>query len=94
MAAAFSGSRTAHARAGCVSKMAEAGITTRQIDDVLILDLEGRLILGAATEALGSALQRSVIGAEGEEPALIAMRSTVTAFAQAGTGADRVSRPA
>jgi len=35
-------------------------IATRLVDDVTILDLDGRLILGAATEALSARLQEAV----------------------------------
>jgi len=35
-------------------------IAVRRIDDVTILDLEGRLVLGQATEVLGNALQEAM----------------------------------
>ena len=40
--------------------MTSSQITTRQIDNVTILDLEGRLILGSATESLSSCLQDTI----------------------------------
>jgi len=40
--------------------MSSVHIATRLIDDATILDLEGRLILGAATETLGSHLQEAI----------------------------------
>lgn len=35
-------------------------IAARRIDDVAILDLEGRLVLGQATEALSNTLQEAI----------------------------------
>lgn len=35
-------------------------ITTRTLDDVTVLDLDGRIVLGADTEALGRALQDGI----------------------------------
>jgi anti-sigma B factor antagonist len=35
-------------------------ITTRTIDEVTVLDLDGRIVLGADTEALGRALQDGI----------------------------------
>jgi len=52
--------------------MAGAQISTRRTDDVVILDLEGRLVLGAATESLGNALQEAV--AKGARRLLLNMK--------------------
>ncbi len=52
--------------------MTSTQITTRRIDNVTILDLEGRLILGSATEALGSCLQDAI--ATGERKLLLNMK--------------------
>lgn len=40
--------------------MTAAQISIRRVDDVTILDLEGRLLLGQATESLGECLQGSI----------------------------------
>jgi anti-anti-sigma factor len=52
--------------------MTNVQISTRRIDDVAILDLEGRLILGAATESLGNALQELI--AKGVRKLLLNMK--------------------
>jgi len=46
--------------------MAEAQISTRRIDETLILDLEGRLVLGVATDSLGNALQEAIAKGQGK----------------------------
>ena len=53
--------------------MANVQISTRRIDDATILDLEGRLILGAATDSLGNALQELI--AKGTRKLLLNMRN-------------------
>jgi len=40
--------------------MAHAQISARRIEETVILDLEGRLVLGAATDSLGSTLQETI----------------------------------
>jgi anti-sigma B factor antagonist len=40
--------------------MSNTHMTTRLVDDVTILDLEGRLILGLPTETLGNRLQEAI----------------------------------
>ena len=40
--------------------MTTVQISTRQIDDVIVLDLQGRLVLGPSTDLLGSALQDGI----------------------------------
>jgi len=52
--------------------MAEAQISTRRIDETLILDLEGRLVLGVATDSLGNALQEAI--AKGQSKILLNMK--------------------
>jgi len=47
-------------------------ISARQIDNVTILDLEGRLILGSATESLSQSLQETI--AKGTRKLLLNMR--------------------
>jgi anti-sigma B factor antagonist len=72
MAAAFHGTRVAPALDRTIAEMAECQISTRQIDQVTILDLSGRLVLGAATESLGNALQQVI--AKGERKILLNMK--------------------
>jgi len=52
--------------------MAEAQISTRRDGDVIILDLEGRLVLGPATELLGNTLQDAI--AKGARRLLLNMK--------------------
>lgn len=52
--------------------MATVQISTRRVDDVTILDLEGRLILGRATDWLGECLQDSF--AKGARKLLLNMK--------------------
>jgi anti-anti-sigma factor len=53
--------------------MSGAQIATRRIGNVTILDLEGRLILGAATESLSNCLQETIAG--GARKLLLNMKS-------------------
>lgn len=55
--------------------MAEVRISTRRADDVMILDVEGRLVLGAATESLSNALQEAI--AKGARRLLLNMKGVV-----------------
>jgi len=52
--------------------MAEVQISSRRIEDVVILDLGGRLVLGPATEALSNALQETL--AKGARKLLLNMK--------------------
>jgi len=52
--------------------MADVKITARRHGETLILDLEGRLILGKATELLGSTLQEAI--AKGERRLLLNLK--------------------
>jgi len=56
-----------------VSGMTTIRIATRKIDSVTILDLEGRLILGSATDSLGSAIQDAI--AKGARKILLNLKS-------------------
>ena len=47
-------------------------ITTRTLDDVTVLDLEGRIVLGPDTEALGRALQDGI--AKGSRKLIVNMK--------------------
>lgn len=47
-------------------------ITTRTIDDLTILDLDGRIVLGADTEALSRALQEGI--AKGSRKLIVNMK--------------------
>lgn len=55
--------------------MAEVRISTRRADDVMILDVEGRLVLGAATESLSNSLQEAI--AKGARRLLLNMKGVV-----------------
>jgi anti-sigma B factor antagonist len=52
--------------------MSSTRISTREIDNVTILDLEGRLILGLATDSLGNCLQETI--AKGARKLLLNMK--------------------
>jgi len=47
-------------------------ISTRRLDEVTVLDLEGRLILGQATDSLGDCLQELI--AKGERKLVLNMK--------------------
>jgi len=53
--------------------MADVKISARRVDGVSILDLEGRLVLGPATESLGNALQETI--AKGARKLLLNMKA-------------------
>jgi anti-anti-sigma factor len=52
--------------------MTTVQISTRRLDEVTVLDLEGRIILGQATDALGNCLQELI--AKGERKLLLNMK--------------------
>jgi anti-sigma B factor antagonist len=52
--------------------MTTVQISTRQLDDITILDLQGRLILGQATDSLGNCLQDLI--AKGARKLLLNMK--------------------
>jgi len=53
--------------------MSNVHIATRLVEDVTILDLEGRLILGPATEALSARLQETIT--KGSRKLLVNMKA-------------------
>ena len=53
--------------------MTTVQISTRKLDDAIILDLEGRIVLGAVTEALGNAMQDAI--AKGTRKLLLNMKN-------------------
>jgi len=53
--------------------MATDKLSTRRIDDVILIDLEGRLVLGPSAESLGNALQDAV--AKGARKILLNMKA-------------------
>lgn len=64
---------------GIIPGMTTIRITTRKIEPVTIFDLEGRLILGSATDSLSSTLQEAI--AKGTRKILLNM----TAVSQVDT---------
>ena len=53
--------------------MTTVQISTRKLDDATILDLEGRIVLGAVTDALGNAMQDAI--AKGTRKLLLNMKN-------------------
>jgi len=53
--------------------MSSVHITTRLVEDATILDIEGRLILGPATEALSARLQETIT--KGSRKLLVNMKA-------------------
>lgn len=58
--------------AGFAEAMTTLQISTRRLDEVTVLDLEGRLILGQATDSLGDCLQELI--AKGERKLVLNMK--------------------
>ena len=52
--------------------MTSVQISTRRLDDAVILDLEGRIVLGSTTDALGNAMQDAI--AKGARKLLLNMQ--------------------